>query len=82
MFRKIMALFSSGKVVITDRLHMSIFALLLHKPHVILDQTYGKIRLNVKYNIQRKSKMLTLIFSAIQEMLHLKILNIVKIKMR
>merc|ERR1719300_18903 len=43
MFRKIMSLYSSGKVVITDRLHMSIFAVLLHKPHVVLDQIYGKI---------------------------------------
>ena len=33
---------SSGKVLITDRLHSSILAFLLHKPHVYLDQMYGK----------------------------------------
>ena len=33
------------RLVITDRLHASIFAFLLHKPHVYLDQSYGKIRL-------------------------------------
>ena len=45
MFRGAMAMFSSSRVVITDRLHASIFAFLLHKPHVYLDQSYGKIRL-------------------------------------
>ena len=45
MFRKSIAMFSSSRVVITDRLHASILAFLLHKPHVYLDQTYGKIRL-------------------------------------
>ena len=34
---------SSGKVLITDRLHSSILAFLLHKPHVYLDQMYGQI---------------------------------------
>ena len=37
-------MYSSSRVVITDRLHASIFAFLLHKPHVYLDQSYGKIR--------------------------------------
>ena len=45
MFRKSTAMFSSSRVVITDRLHASILAFLLHKPHVYLDQSYGKIRL-------------------------------------
>ena len=45
MFRRSIAMFSSSRVVITDRLHASILAFLLHKPHVYLDQTYGKIRL-------------------------------------
>ena len=45
MFRRAIAMFSSSRVVITDRLHASIFAFLLHKPHVYLDQSYGKIRL-------------------------------------
>ena len=45
MFRGSIAMFSRSRVVITDRLHASIFAFLLHKPHVYLDQSYGKIRL-------------------------------------
>ena len=45
MFRRSIAMFSSSRVVVTDRLHASIFAFLLHKPHVYLDQSYGKIRL-------------------------------------
>ena len=43
MFRKCVAHMNSGRVVITDRLHQSIFAFLLNKPHVCLDQSYGKI---------------------------------------
>ena len=42
-FRSSIALMSAGHVVITDRLHTSILAFLLHKPHVYLDQSYGKI---------------------------------------
>ena len=45
MFRGSISMISSSRVVITDRLHASIFAFLLHKPHVYLDQSYGKIRL-------------------------------------
>ena len=45
VFRGSIAMFSSSRVVVTDRLHASIFAFLLHKPHVYLDQSYGKIRL-------------------------------------
>ena len=44
-FRGSIAMFSSSRVVITDRLHASILAFLLHKPHVYLDQSYDKIRL-------------------------------------
>ena len=45
VFRRSIAMYSSSRVVITDRLHASILAFLLHKPHVYLDQSYGKIRL-------------------------------------
>ena len=44
MFRGSIAMYNSSRVVITDRLHASIFAFLLHKPHVYLDQSYGKVR--------------------------------------
>jgi pyruvyl transferase EpsO len=37
-------LLSRGRVVITDRLHGHILSLLLGIPHVILDNSYGKIR--------------------------------------
>ena len=43
MFRRNIAMFSASKVIITDRLHSSILAFLLHKPHIYLDQMYGKI---------------------------------------
>ena len=42
-FKSSIALMSVGKVLITDRLHTSILAFLLHKPHVYLEQSYGKI---------------------------------------
>jgi pyruvyl transferase EpsO len=35
---------SSGRVVITDRLHGHILSLLLGIPHVLLDNSYGKVR--------------------------------------
>jgi len=35
---------SSAKVVITDRLHAHVFALLLGQPHVVLDNSFGKVR--------------------------------------
>lgn len=38
-----LAILSAGRVVITDRLHGHILALLLGLPHVILDNSYGKI---------------------------------------
>ena len=34
---------AGGRVLITDRLHASIFAFLLHKPHIFVDQYYSKI---------------------------------------
>ena len=37
------SLLTSGKVVVTDRLHASILALLLHWPHVVLDKKTRKI---------------------------------------
>ena len=45
MFRGSISMISSSRVVITDRLHASILAFLLHKPHIYLEQSYGKIRL-------------------------------------
>jgi pyruvyl transferase EpsO len=35
---------SSGRVLVTDRLHGHILALLLEVPHVVVDTGYGKIR--------------------------------------
>ena len=35
---------SSGRVLVTDRLHGHILALLLDVPHVVLDTRYGKVR--------------------------------------
>jgi len=43
-FASAVSLFSSGKVVVTDRLHGSIFAFLSLKPHVFIDQMYEKIQ--------------------------------------
>jgi exopolysaccharide biosynthesis predicted pyruvyltransferase EpsI len=37
-------LLASGRVVITDRLHAHILCLLLGIPHVVLDNSYGKLR--------------------------------------
>jgi exopolysaccharide biosynthesis predicted pyruvyltransferase EpsI len=37
-------LLSSGRVVITDRLHAHVLSLLLGIPHAVLDNTYGKLR--------------------------------------
>lgn len=37
-------LLARGRVVVTDRLHAHILALLLGIPHVVLDNSYGKIR--------------------------------------
>ena len=62
-FRSSIALMSVGRVLITDRLHTSILASLLHKPHVYLDQSYGKITrtrsvaFNASVHCQDKDKM-------------------------
>ena len=37
-------LLARGRVVITDRLHAHILCLALGIPHVVLDNTYGKVR--------------------------------------
>ncbi len=37
------ALLSSGKLVITDRLHAHILCILINKPHIVIDNNYGKI---------------------------------------
>jgi pyruvyl transferase EpsO len=37
-------LLSRGRVVITDRLHAHVLCLLLGIPHVLLDNSYGKVR--------------------------------------
>jgi pyruvyl transferase EpsO len=37
-------LLSEGRVVVTDRLHGHVLALLLGIPHVLLDNSYGKVR--------------------------------------
>ena len=42
-FRKTLGLLNTGRVIVTDRLHGSIFAFLMNKPHVIIDQSYNKI---------------------------------------
>lgn len=36
-------LLSRGRVVVTDRLHGHILCLLLNKPHVVVDNSYGKL---------------------------------------
>lgn len=35
---------SRGRLIITDRLHVSIFSLLLGRPHVILNDRYKKVQ--------------------------------------
>jgi exopolysaccharide biosynthesis predicted pyruvyltransferase EpsI len=42
-FRRGVTLLSKGRVVITDRLHAHIMSLLLDIPHVVLDNSYGKL---------------------------------------
>ena len=48
-FRSSIVLVSVGKIVITDTLHTSILAFLLHKPYVYLDQSYGRTRASSLY---------------------------------
>ena len=42
-FASQVAMFASAKLVITDRLHASIFAFLSYKPHIFIDQSTQKI---------------------------------------
>ena len=58
MFKSSIAMFAAGKVLITDRLHVSILAFLMHKPHVYVDQMYGKIRKTreVAFEVSEKCK--------------------------
>ncbi|HEY0563555.1 MAG TPA: polysaccharide pyruvyl transferase family protein [Methylophilus sp.] len=37
-------LLTQGKLIITDRLHVHILSILLGKPHVIVDNNYGKLK--------------------------------------
>lgn len=39
-----LAMLSQGEAVVTDRLHAHILSLLLDIPHVLLDNSYGKVR--------------------------------------
>lgn len=41
--RRGLAMLSAGEVVVTDRLHAHILSLLLDIPHVLLDNSYGKV---------------------------------------
>ena len=41
--RRGIKLLSSGRVVMTDRLHAHILSILIGKPHVVADNSYGKI---------------------------------------
>ena len=38
------SLMASARVVVTDRLHAHILCVLLGVPHVLLDNSYGKVR--------------------------------------
>ena len=42
-FKRGVYLLSKGRVVITDRLHAHVLSVLLNKPHVVIDNIYGKI---------------------------------------
>lgn len=42
-FRRGLAMLSAGELVVTDRLHAHILSLLLDIPHVLLDNSYGKV---------------------------------------
>ncbi|WP_374651117.1 polysaccharide pyruvyl transferase family protein [Dongia sp.] len=42
-FRRGVATLSQGKIVVTDRLHAHIISVLLGLPHVVLDNSYGKL---------------------------------------
>ena len=51
-FGSSVSMFSTGRVIITDRLHGSIFAFLMNKPHVYIDQMYKKIEKTRKISFQ------------------------------
>src|SRR3546814_13361207 len=42
-FQRGLAMLSTGERVVTDRLHAHILSLLLDIPHVLLDNSYGKV---------------------------------------
>jgi exopolysaccharide biosynthesis predicted pyruvyltransferase EpsI len=42
-YRRGVEILSQGRVVVTDRLHAHIISLLLDVPHVVLDNSYGKL---------------------------------------
>ena len=42
-FASAVAMYSTAKLIVTDRLHGSIFAFLMNKPHIYIDQMYKKI---------------------------------------
>ena len=42
-FKRGVYLLSKGRVIVTDRLHAHVLSILLNKPHVVLDNIYGKI---------------------------------------
>jgi exopolysaccharide biosynthesis predicted pyruvyltransferase EpsI len=43
-FRRGTRQISRGRAIVTDRLHVHIFSLLLGRPHAVLDNNYGKLR--------------------------------------
>lgn len=43
-FRRGIRQISRGQAIVTDRLHVHICALLLGRPHAVLDNSYGKVR--------------------------------------
>merc|ERR1711915_941539 len=73
MFKTSLAMYAGGRVLITDRLHASILAFLLHKPHVYVDQMYGKITrtrevaFNSSENCQNREEMRYNIATSLEE---------------
>lgn len=47
---------SQGKIIVTDRLHASIFALLIGRPHVIIDEKHKKIYNTREFAFENKSE--------------------------
>lgn len=50
-------LLSSGKFIVTDRLHVHILSILLDIPHVVLDNSYGKVSRFINLWTRESSKM-------------------------